>query len=67
MSSMSLATFKPTKDHQNVIKINCELGSLNQDEKKINNRIKMLNVEQQRILKKVDETRLRASKLQMIK
>lgn len=64
------STVKPRQvcaDHE---KMQCEkkrLLKLEQDEQKIANRVNMLKLEEQKIQKKIGETRARAEKLSQIK
>ena len=57
----------PTDEHAQLINVNTRLVQLANDEQKILNRVNLLESEQNRILKKVEETRLKANKITEIK
>ncbi len=66
-SRYSASNYKPTDDQQKKINVQKRLESLTNDEIKIKNRVSLLETEQKRILKKVEETRVRAVKINSIK
>jgi len=58
---------QPSEEQQQSLSIQKRLQNLTNDEIKIKNRVGLLENEQKRILKKVEETRVRAAKIKSIK
>jgi len=67
LSVYSMNHHHPTEEHLNAITIKRRLDGLTNDEIKIKNRVNLLETEEKRILKKVEETRVRAAKIKSIK
>ena len=67
MGRYSTTQFVASEEQQHAAKIKKRLEGLSHDEIKIKNRVNLLENEQKRILKKVEETRARASKIRSIK
>ena len=59
-SSNTATKHMPSEDQKDMIKVNNRLNRLTNDEIKIKNRVNLLETEQKRILKKVEETRVKA-------
>lgn len=66
MSRYSLS-HNPSDEHQTNISAKKRLETLRNNEVKIKNRVSLLESEQKRILRKVEETRARAIKMKTIK
>ena len=67
LSIYSTVVHHPTEEQLSSIKIKKRLEGLISDEIKIKNRVALLETEEKRILKKVQETRVRAAKIIEIK